>query len=182
MAINYWHDIPATDSDIEKSVFAIIEIPEGSSCKYEYDKEYGIIKLDRVLFTSTHYPTNYGFVPRTYSSDGDPLDILVFCKERMVPGVLMRAKVIGVAIMVDGEEMDEKLISVCADDPTFEKINSINDLPPHLIDEMTHFFDVYKELEGKKTKVLKVKDRDAALQVVKKCQQEYNKLKKKLRK
>jgi inorganic pyrophosphatase len=172
---NYWHDIPTTETSIEDNVYAIIEIPEGSSCKYEYDKEYGIIRMDRVLFTSTHYPSNYGFIPKTYADDKDPLDILVFCKEHMVPGILARARVIGVAIMVDGEDFDEKIIGVSADDPTFAKVNSIADLPPHLIDEMSHFFDVYKELEGKKTKVLKVKDRKAALEVIKKCQAEYKK-------
>jgi inorganic pyrophosphatase len=170
---NYWHDIPTTDSVIEEQVNAIIEIPEGSSSKYEYDKKYAIIRLDRVLFTSTHYPANYGFIPQTYADDEDPLDILVLCKEQMVPGVLMRARVIGVFIMVDGDSMDEKIMAVSADDPTFKDITHINQLPKHIIDEMTHFFEVYKELEGKKTKVMKFKDTPDALRIITECQQAY---------
>ena len=173
--LNYWHDIPTAEKDIEDSAYAIIEIPQGSSCKFEYDKEYGIIRLDRVLFTSTHYPANYGFIPRTLASDDDPLDILVFCKEKMEPGVLMRARILGVAIMVDGADLDEKIIAVSADDPSYKGVDSVDKLAPHLVDEMAHFFDVYKELEGKKTKVLKVKGRKEALEVIRKCVEEYNK-------
>src|SRR5689334_22818970 len=136
---NYWHDIPTTEKDIEDSVFALIEIPEGSSAKFEYDKDFGIIRLDRVLFTATHYPANYGFIPQTYADDNDPLDILVLCKERMPPGVLMRARVIGVFIMIDQGEMDEKILAVSCDDPTFKDIKHIDQLPKHIINEMTHF-------------------------------------------
>lgn len=170
---DYWHDIPASDSRIEENVFAVVEIPEGSSSKFEYDKKYGIIRLDRVLYTSTHYPANYGFIPQTLADDEDPLDILILCKERMVPGILMRARVIGVAIMVDGADIDEKIIAVSPNDPTYADITSISQLPKHVIDEMTHFFDVYKELEGKKTKVLKVKDRKDAIEIIKKCSDSY---------
>jgi inorganic pyrophosphatase len=173
---NYWHDVPTSPGKVEENVYAIIEIPEGSSCKFEYDKEYGIMRLDRVLFTSTHYPANYGFIPQTYADDSDPLDILVLCKETMVPGILMRARILGVAIMVDGSEMDEKIIAVSADDPTYIGFDSINQLPRHVIDEMMHFFDIYKELEGKRTKVLKVKDRTDAIAIVKKCQDNYKKM------
>jgi inorganic pyrophosphatase len=170
---NYWHDIPTTETNIKEHVNAIIEIPEGSSSKYEYDKKYAIIRLDRVLFTSTHYPANYGFIPQTYADDDDPLDILVLCKEQMVPGVLMRARVIGVFIMVDGDSMDEKIMAVSADDPTFTAVTHISQLPKHIIDEMTHFFEVYKELEGKKTKVMKFKDTPDALAIIEKGQKAY---------
>ena len=172
---NHWHDIPTAEKKVEDSVFAVIEIPEGSSSKFEYDKNYGIIRLDRVLYTSTHYPANYGFIPRTLAEDDDPLDILVYCKERMVPGILMRARVIGVAIMVDGDDIDEKIVAVSPNDPTYADITSVHQLPKHMIDEMSHFFDVYKELEGKKTKVMKVKDRKDGIRVVKKCMETYNK-------
>lgn len=171
---NYWHNIPTTDATIEEYVYAIIEIPEGSQAKFEYDKKHGIIRLDRVLFTSTHYPANYGFIPQTYADDDDPLDILVLCKEAMVPGVLMRARVIGVFIMIDGDSMDEKIMAVSADDPTFKNITHINQLPAHIIDEITHFFDVYKELEGKKTKVMKFKDAPEAITIIKKSQALYS--------
>lgn len=177
MKQNYWHDIPATEDKIEDTVNAIIEIPKGSSCKYEYDKDFGILKLDRVLYTATHYPANYGFIPRTYANDNDPADILVFCKEPMVPGILMRARVIGVAVMKDGADMDEKIIAVSADDPSYAKITSIQQLPAHLIDEMTHFFTVYKELEGKTTRILNVKDREEALAIIKECMEAYNQFK-----
>lgn len=170
---NYWHDIPTSETTINEHVHAIIEIPEGSSCKYEYDKKYAILRLDRVLFTSTHYPANYGFIPQTYADDNDPLDILVLCKEQMAPGILMRARVIGVFIMVDGDSMDEKIMAVSADDPTFKDITHIGQLPKHIIDEMTHFFEVYKELEGKKTKVMKFKDAPDALKIIAKGQQAY---------
>ena len=171
---NYWHDIPITTTTTKDFVNAIIEIPEGCSNKFEYDKEYGIMRLDRVLFTSTHYPANYGFVPRTLSDDGDPLDILVLSKDPMVPGILMRARPIGVFIMVDGDEIDEKIISVCADDPSFKDVKDINELQPHIISEMTHFFEVYKELEGKKTKVMKTKSCEHALKVIEKCKKVYD--------
>jgi inorganic pyrophosphatase len=170
---HYWHDIPVTDSTPEDYVYAIVEIPEGSSSKFEYDKKYGIIRLDRVLYTSTHYPSHYGFIPQTYADDSDPLDILVLCKEPMIPGVLMRARVIGVFIMVDGESLDEKIIAVSADDPTYQGTMEIGQLPPHVIDEMMHFFDVYKELEGKRTKVVTKKNRAEALKIIEKCREMY---------
>lgn len=175
MVRNFWHDIPITTSTAKEFVFAVIEIPEGCSNKFEYDKDYGIMRLDRVLFTSTHYPANYGFVPRTLSDDGDPLDIFVFSKDPMVPNVLMRARPVGVFIMVDGDEIDEKIISVCADDPSYKDIHDIDQLQPHIINEMTHFLEVYKELEGKKTKVMKTKNRDHALIIIEKCKGMYDK-------
>ena len=171
--MNYWHAIPTTETQITEAVHAIIEIPAGSSCKYEYDKKYGLLRLDRVLFTSTHYPANYGFLPQTYADDEDPLDILVLCKERVVPGTLMRARVIGVFIMVDGDSMDEKIMAVSCDDPTYKNVTHIDQLPQHILSEMTHFFEVYKELEGKKTKVMKFKDAPDALKIIEKCQHMY---------
>jgi len=171
--MSYWHTIPTSETKITETIHAIIEIPEGSSCKYEYDKKYSIMRLDRVLFTSTHYPANYGFIPQTYADDDDPLDVLVLCKESVVPGILMRARVIGVFIMVDGDSMDEKILAVSADDPSYADITHIDQLPQHIINEMTHFFEVYKELEGKKTKVMKFKDAPDALAIIEKCQKKY---------
>ncbi|HIH24854.1 TPA: inorganic diphosphatase [Candidatus Woesearchaeota archaeon] len=172
--VHYWHDIPATTTTTDDFVHAVIEIPEGSSNKFEYDKEYGIIRLDRVLFTSTHYPANYGFVPRTYADDDDPLDILVLCTQRMVPGVLMRARVLGMFFMVDGDELDIKIIAASSNDPTFADIIDIHQLPHHVLSEMTHFFEVYKELEHKKTKVMKTKGRADALEAIEKSRKAYD--------
>ena len=173
--MHYWHDIPPTETKIEQSVHVVIEIPAGSSCKYEYDKQYGIMRLDRVLYTSTHYPANYGFIPRTYADDDDPLDILVLCKETVVPGTLMRVRVIGVFHMVDGTSMDEKILGVSADDPSYKDVTSVSQLPAHVVNEITHFFEVYKELEGKKTKVMQYKDRDDALRIIKESVAKYAK-------
>lgn len=173
--VDLWHDINVTENKIENFVNAIIEIPSHSSAKFEYDKKYGIMKLDRVLYTSTHYPANYGFIPKTLADDNDPLDILVLCKEKMTPGMLMRASIIGVFMMVDGDEIDEKILAVSPDDPSFKHIKNVKQLPDHLVKEMTHFFEVYKELEGKKTKVMKFKDKEDAIKIVQKCIEAYNK-------
>lgn len=172
---HYWHDIPTSSTTPDDTVNAIVEIPERSSCKYEYDKEFGIIRLDRVLYTSTHYPADYGFIPQTYADDDDPLDILVLCRERIVPGALVRARVIGVFHMVDGVSMDEKILAVCADDPAYKDITNVDQLPAHLVTEMTHFFEVYKELEGKKTKVMQFQGRADALRIIKECVARYKK-------
>ena len=173
--MNYWHDIPASDKEIAESVNAIIEIPAGSKAKFEYDKKYGIIQLDRVLFTSTQYPANYGFIPQTFADDNDPLDILVLCSLKVPPGVLMRARVIGVFIMIDQGEMDEKVLAVSADDPTYKNITHMDQIPKHVIKEITHFFEVYKALEGKETKVTGFKDEKEALRIIAECQEKYKK-------
>jgi inorganic pyrophosphatase len=173
--MNYWHDIPTSEKEIEHHINTIIEIPHGSKAKFEYDKEYGIIRLDRVLFTSTHYPANYGFIPQTYADDNDPLDALVLCTEVMPPGALMRARVIGVFIMVDQGEMDEKILAVSLDDPTYKEIKHVDQIPKHILNEITHFFEVYKALENKETKVTGFKDAKEALKIIKECQEKYAK-------
>ena len=132
---------------------AVIEIPKGSKCKYELDKFTGLLKLDRVLYTSTHYPANYGFIPRTYADDGDPLDVLVLCAEPIYPMTLIRVYPIGVMRMIDGGKMDDKVIAIPFSDPTYLGITSIDELPAHLFDEIMHFFSVYKQLEHKQTAV-----------------------------
>lgn len=132
---------------------ALIEIPKGSKMKYELDKETGHLILDRVLFTSTHYPANYGLIPRTLAADGDHLDCVVICSERITSGCLVRCFPIGMILMIDQEYLDEKIIAVPFGDPEYRNIKSIDELPRHLMDEMVHFFTVYKELEGKKTAV-----------------------------
>ena len=132
---------------------AVIEIPKGSRCKYELDKTTGLIHLDRVLYTATHYPANYGFIPRTFADDGDPLDVLVICSEAVYPMTLITAQPIGVMRMLDNGAMDDKIIAVPVGDPNYSHYQSIDELPSHIFDEMMHFFSVYKQLESKQTEV-----------------------------
>lgn len=132
---------------------ALIEIPKGSKMKYELDKETGHLILDRVLFTSTHYPANYGLIPRTLAADGDHLDCVVLCSERISSKCLVRCFPIGMILMTDQEYLDEKIIALPFGDPEYRHIKSIDELPRHILDEMVHFFTVYKELEGKVTAV-----------------------------
>ena len=163
--MNIWHDI---DNDrIKKDDFvACIEIAKGSKKKYELDKETGMIILDRILYTSTHYPANYGFIPRTYSQDKDPLDVLVLCNETFDPLILVRCYPIGVVKMVDEKESDEKIIAVCQNDPSMNGYRDISELPKHYFEEISHFFRVYKELEGKETMVTEVLGREDAEKII----------------
>ena len=173
--MNIWHDI---DNDrIKQDEFvACIEIPKGSKKKYELDKETGLIILDRILYTSTHYPANYGFIPRTYSDDKDPLDVLVLSNESFDPLVLVRCKPIGVVKMIDEEAIDEKIISVCINDPSMNIYNDISELPDHLFEEIKHFFTVYKQLEGKTTVVTDVFGEKEAKAVIQESIDAYNQL------
>jgi len=144
-----WHEVELGDQapDI---VWSVIEIPKGSKLKYELDKKSGLIKVDRVLFSSVHYPANYGFVPQTYCEDRDPLDVLVLGQESVVPLSIMRAKIIGVMRMQDQGESDDKLIAVHADDPEYSHYNSIRELPQHRMIAVRRFFEDYKVLEKQK--------------------------------
>ncbi len=164
--MNIWHAIDA-NRITPKRFFACVEISAGSHSKYELDKETGCLKLDRILYTSTHYPANYGFIPRTYAEDNDPLDVLILCNESIVPLTIVECKPIGVMHMIDSNQADDKIIAVCVNDPFYKDYNSINDLPKHVSDEIRHFFTVYKTLEGKQTKVSKeLEDADVAEQVI----------------
>jgi len=173
--MNIWHDID-NDRITQEEFVACIEIPKGSKKKYELDKETGLIILDRILYTSTHYPANYGFIPRTYSDDKDPLDVLVLSNESFDPLVLVRCKPIGVVKMIDEEAIDEKIISVCINDPSMNIYNDISELPEHLFEEIKHFFTVYKQLEGKKTVVTDVFGAKEAKQVIQESIDAYNQL------
>lgn len=141
---------------------AFIEIPKGSNMKYELDKETGFLILDRVLFTSTHYPANYGLIPRTLAADGDHLDCVVLCSERITENCLVRCFPIGMIVMTDQGYLDEKIIAIPFGDPEYRGIKSIDELPRHILDEMAHFFTVYKELEGKSTAVQTIVGVDGA--------------------
>ncbi len=172
--MNIWHDI--NPSRIQpKDFLAVIEISKGSKNKYELDKESGALILDRVLYTSTHYPANYGFIPRTYSEDNDPLDVLVLCSEPIVPLALVRCYPIGVIVMEDGGEMDYKIIAIPFKDPTWNSYKELGELPQHIKEEMAHFFKVYKQLEGKQTTVYHVEDRASAERIIAENMAEYDK-------
>ncbi len=147
-------------------VNAVIEIPQGSRAKYEIDKPTGLLKLDRVIYSSFYYPSNYGFIPQTYGDDKDPLDILVLSSLNIVPLCLVEAKVIGVMQMVDGGDADDKIIAVAAHDPSINYINNIEELPKHFFSELRHFFEEYKRLENKTVVVEEFGDKAKALQIV----------------
>jgi inorganic pyrophosphatase len=171
--MNPWHDIEPSRITPENFI-AIIEIPKGSKKKYELDKSTGLIKLDRILFTSTHYPSNYGFIPRTLADDNDPLDVLVLCSEVLDPLTMVECYPIGVVKMVDNNEVDEKIISVPFRDPVYSGYRDISTLPQHIIQEISHFFEVYKALEHSDTSVKMNMDRDKALRIIEHCQNIYN--------
>lgn len=162
---NIWHDISPNRIKPEDFI-CVVEISKDSKKKYELDKETGYIILDRILYTSTHYPANYGFIPRTYGDDNDPLDVLLLCSEILEPLTLVRAYPIGIINMVDGGRNDEKIIAIPFNDPTYNGYKDIEDLPRHIFDEMRHFFEVYKNLENKKTAVDVVKGREEAIKTV----------------
>lgn len=169
---NIWHDIsPAriTPDDF----IAVVEIEKGSKKKYELDKETGHLILDRILYTSTHYPSNYGLIPRTYADDNDPLDVLVLCSEMIQPLSLVRCYPIGVLTMLDQGHLDEKIIAIPFQDPTYNGYRDIHELPSHIFSEMSHFFSVYKNLEGKETVVDELHDAAQARKVIQKSLDSY---------
>ena len=170
--MNIWHDI--SPKRIKNNDFySVIEITKGSKTKYELDKETGFIKLDRILYTSTHYPANYGLIPRTYAADGDQLDVLVICSEPIHPLALVRCYPIGMITMKDNNADDDKIIAIPFDDPTYNEYNDISELPRHVMEEMSHFFSVYKALENKQTVIDEVKNRDEAIRVVQEAIDSY---------
>ena len=163
--MNIWHDIDPQRVGVDEFT-AFIEIGKGNKNKYELDKETGLIKFDRLLSTSMVYPANYGFIPRTLGGDGDPLDVLVLSSEPFIPGILVDCKPIGMIVMVDDGEMDEKIIAVAKDDPFFKKVKTMDDLPQHTYDEMCHFFKRYKELQNKQTEIKGVEGIESAKKII----------------
>lgn len=163
--MNIWHDINP-DRITRKAFDAVIEISKGSKMKYELDKETGMLRLDRVLYTSTHYPANYGFIPRTYAEDNDPLDVLVLCSEQIEPMALVKCYPIGVISMLDNGAADYKIIAIPFDDPTYNEYKDISQLPAHIFQEMKHFFTVYKTLENKTTDIDEVKGVLSAVDII----------------
>ena len=172
--MNIWHDIDS--SRINKDDFvAVIEISKGGRNKYELDKQTGLLKLDRVLYTATHYPANYGFIPKTYAGDEDPLDVLVLCQEKIVSMALVEVYPIGVLKMVDNDQSDEKIIAVCKTDPFLNMYKDISEVPEHVLAEIKHFFEVYKQLEGKQTMVDTIMGREEAEKIIEESIENYRK-------
>ncbi|EGR28991.1 inorganic diphosphatase, putative [Ichthyophthirius multifiliis] len=173
---NPWHYV-SYGTEVPHTVTAVIEISKGSKAKYELDKESGMLKLDRVLFSAVHYPANYGFIPQTYCDDKDPLDILVICSIDVEPLCLVDAKVIGVMHMIDGGQIDDKIIAVAANDSSVNHYNDIHDLPQYLTKQIERFFEDYKKLEKKDVKVQQCEGKEVAFKVIEESiklyQQEY---------
>ncbi len=162
---NPWHSVSPGER-VPDLVNGIIEIPKGTRAKYELDKESGLIKLDRVLYSSVYYPANYGFIPQSYCEDKDPLDILILSQIEVVPMCIVSAKVIGVMRMLDNGEADDKIIAVAEGDPSVSHIQDIAELPQHFISELRNFFEDYKKLENKSVVVEEFFDRKVAIQIL----------------
>lgn len=147
MTLNLWHDLPSGDN-VPEEVNVIIEIPKGTRNKYEFSKEYGVLMLDRALYSSIHYPGDYGFIPQTYFEDGDPMDIVVMINEPTFPGCLVKARPIGMLKLIDRGEPDYKILAVATGDPSFSDYFTLKHVPSHYLNEVEHFFTTYKLLEG----------------------------------
>ncbi|UTW65653.1 inorganic diphosphatase [bacterium SCSIO 12643] len=173
--MNPWHDISA-GKDAPEMVTGIIEIPKNSRAKYELDKDSGMLILDRVLYSAVYYPANYGFIPKTYCDDGDPLDILVLSQIEIVPMCLVNAKVIGVMRMLDHGEADDKIIAVAANDMSVNHFNDISDLPRHFKRELRAFFEDYKKLEEKEVKIEHFLGKEDAMKIIEKSFEDYDEL------
>lgn len=169
---NIWHDLDSSRINPE-DFMCVIEIPNGSKVKYELDKQSGLLKMDRILYTSTHYPANYGFIPRTYADDLDPLDVLVLCSENIYPLTLVQCYPIGYITMLDNGRNDYKIIAIPFNDPTYNTYHDINELPKHVFDEMVHFFSVYKTLENKETVVDEVRGKEEAIEIITQAIENY---------
>ena len=163
--MNPWHDVEINLED-QNIVQAVIEIPKESRSKYELDKDTGLLRLDRVLYSSVYYPTNYGFIPKTYCDDEDPLDILVLSHVKVLPLCIMRAKIIGVMRMVDEGEVDDKIIAVSPDDKSVSHFDDLEELPEHHLKELRAFFEDYKKLEHKNVEVDEFMGREKAIEIL----------------
>lgn len=161
-----WHDIE-NSLDSTGNVLAVVEIPKGSRIKYEFDKQTGLLKVDRILYSSVIYPANYGFIPQSLAGDGDPLDILVMCREGVAPLSIMRSRPIGAIKMKDQGLEDDKIIAVHTDDPAYEDYKEATELPSHLVREIRNFFEEYKKLENKNVEVTDFLSKQKAFELIK---------------
>ncbi len=163
--VNPWHDVEIGEKAPEV-INAIVEIPKDSKIKYELDKTTGLLKVDRFLYSAVHYPGDYGFVPRTLWDDNDPLDIIILTGRPLYPMTLAKVRVIGVLRMIDSDEKDDKIVAVYDEDPRYKEYQDIKDVPEHIIEELKHFFETYKHLQGKQCKILEVLGKEDALKDV----------------
>ncbi len=166
------HDIDPGD-EVRQEFKAVVEIPLGSNVKYELDKQSGLIRMDRVLYSAMFYPANYGFIPRTLAEDGDPLDVLVLCQEAVAPLTIMRARAIGTMTMIDAGARDDKIIAVAIDDPEYSGYHDVRELPKHRLLMLRRFFQDYKELEGKAVEVDEIQSASSAYPIIEKSLERY---------
>jgi inorganic pyrophosphatase len=176
--IHPWHDVTPGEH-LPHDFNAVIEIPFGSSVKYELDKDSGLIKLDRVLYSAAYYPANYGFIPQTLAEDDDPLDVLVFCQETVVPLTLIHARTIGIMTMVDAGRKDHKIISVAIDDPEFNEYREATEMPAHRLRMLQRFFQDYKMLEGKAVEVDEIEPAAKAFPIIEDALARYSRQRRK---
>ena len=173
--MNLWKDLK-TGPSVPEIVYAVIEIPKGSRNKYEYDKDMEAFALDRVLYSPFHYPAEYGIIPQTLWDDGDPMDIIVLMDQPTFSGCVIESRPIGIMKMIDGEDSDDKILSVPVNEPKYNHVKDIDDLPSALLNEIMHFFQEYKTLEGKETKVLGWEGVEEAFKALKHSIDLYNKM------
>ncbi len=171
--IHPWHDVTPGEN-LPREFSAVVEIPMGSSVKYELDKKTGLLKMDRVLYSAVYYPANYGFIPQTFAEDDDPLDVLVLCQEALAPLTLVKARTIGLMTMVDGGKKDHKVLAVAVNDPEFNSFQEARELPPHRLAMLRRFFQDYKQLEGKQVEVEDFQPSAMALPVIEDSLQRYS--------
>ena len=176
--IHPWHDVTPGE-DMPQEFNCVIEIPFGSSVKYELDKQSGLIKLDRMLYSAVYYPANYGFIPQTLAEDDDPMDVLVLCKERVVPLTLIHARAIGCMTMIDQGKKDHKIIAVATEDPEYNYYKDAADMPPHRIHQLRRFFQDYKLMEEKAVEVDEIQPAQAAYPVIEDSLQRYSRQRRK---
>ena len=171
--IHPWHDVTPGDK-LPQEFDCVIEIPSGSSVKYELDKSSGLIRLDRVLYSAVYYPANYGFIPQTFGEDDDPLDVLVFCQEAVVPLTIIKARTVGLMTMIDQDKPDHKIIAVATEDPEFNVYHEAKEMPPHRLLMLRRFFQDYKQLEGKAVEVDEIRPPAEAYPIILDALQRYS--------
>lgn len=168
-----WHDVTPGE-DLPDEFVGVVEIPMGGKMKYELDKETGLLRVDRVLYSAVHYPANYGFIPQTFAEDDDPLDVLILCQEPVVPLTLVNARTIGVMTMLDGGKKDHKILAVAVDDPEYNCFREADELPPHRLALLRRFFQDYKILEDKAVEVDAIQPAAAALPIIEDALERYS--------
>lgn len=168
-----WHDVTPGEK-LPREFTAVVEIPMGSSVKYELDKKTGLLRVDRILYSAVYYPANYGFIPQTFAEDDDPLDVLVLCQEPVAPLTLMQARAIGLMTMIDGGKKDHKVLAAALHDPEYNGYTEASQLPPHRLDMLRRFFLDYKTLEGKQVEVEEFAPTAAAEPVIKAALERYS--------